>query len=84
MLISANCLILDNIAAQRDAWIVGDVTLAEIFNTLPTMRRKAKISRHEQHPLISTANTMSAPLYNKSSMLHNTLLQTNKQFHQRH
>ena len=57
-------ILSDNIAAQKDIWIMGDSTLAENFHTLPAMRREAKISIAVPPYLYDQYNVMAYQMSN--------------------
>ena len=65
-------LIADNITAQRDLWLVGDVFLSEIFHTMPAMCRQAKIDKNHLTPYLYDEYNLTAHYTSKMSLLKNT------------
>ena len=63
--------ILDNLAAAKDVWFIGDTVLHDTFFTLANMRREAKINKREPPYLYGQYNISA--FHMAKSMISNVL-----------
>ena len=66
-------LILDNLAALKDLWFMGDAALLEIFHTLPVLRREARIAKKSQPYVYSYYNGTALQMSASAPQLSNVL-----------
>ena len=72
-LISHFCLIVENLRAEKDVWLIGDIMLRKIFHALPALRNEARVTNTDKPYLYKYYNILEYFPAN-SSISHNYLL----------